>query len=134
MISNIEFSTINSDFQKQIKKDIKAMKSKKKVIIKSDKTRNLYALEAEDYNKLLTKNVTKEYKKINQDKITEINKQSKHIAEKKHLDDRMEVIQKKESFITLKDHKDNFETNPKCRLINPSKTDMGKIAKQILES
>ena len=134
LISNIEFSTINSDFQKQIKKDIKAMKSKKKVIIESDKTRNLYALEAEDYNKLLTENVTKEYKKINLDKITEINKQSKHIAEKKHLDDRMEVIQKKESFITLKDHKDNFETNPKCRLINPSKTDMGKIAKQTLES
>ena len=63
LISNVEFSTINSDFQKQIKKDIKAMKSKKKVIIESDKTRNLYALEAEDYNRLLTENVTKEYKK-----------------------------------------------------------------------
>ena len=51
-----------------------------------------------------------------------------------HLDGKMEVFQKKESFVTFKDHKENFENNPKCRLINPSKTDIGKIAKQILES
>ena len=51
-----------------------------------------------------------------------------------HLDDKMELFQKKQSFITLKDHEENFENNPKCRLINPSKTDIGKIAKQILES
>ena len=38
------------------------------------------------------------------------------------------------AFITLKDHKDNFETNPKCRLINPSKSELGKVSKTILDN
>ena len=38
------------------------------------------------------------------------------------------------NFITLKDHKDNFENKPTCRLINPSKQEIGKIGKQILDS
>ena len=39
----------------------------------------------------------------------------------------------KEAFITLKDHKDNFANRPTCRLINPSKNEVGSISKQILE-
>ena len=39
----------------------------------------------------------------------------------------------KPAFITLKDHKDNFNSNPKCRLINPSKSELGKVSKIILD-
>jgi hypothetical protein len=39
-----------------------------------------------------------------------------------------------EAFITLKDHKDNVESNPKCRLINPAKRELGKVSKVILDS
>ena len=41
--------------------------------------------------------------------------------------------EKREAFISLKDHQENFENNPKCRLINPAKSDSGKISKLILE-
>ena len=41
--------------------------------------------------------------------------------------------EKREAFISLKDHKQNFESNPKCRLINPAKSDLGKISKLILD-
>ena len=41
---------------------------------------------------------------------------------------------KTSAFITLKDNKDNFETNPKCRLINPSKSELGKVSKTILDN
>ena len=34
----------------------------------------------------------------------------------------------------LKDHKDNFENKPTCRLINPAKSEIGRISKQILEN
>ena len=34
---------------------------------------------------------------------------------------------------TLKDHKENFDNDPKCRLINPAKSNIGKISKQILQ-
>ena len=38
----------------------------------------------------------------------------------------------RESYITQKDHKENFQTNPKTRLINTTKTEVGKISKQML--
>ncbi len=33
-------------------------------------------------------------------------------------------MKKREAFISLKDHKENFENNLKCRLINPAKTNL----------
>ena len=36
-------------------------------------------------------------------------------------------------FILLKDRKDDFENNTKCRLINPAKSDLGKVSKFILD-
>ena len=41
---------------------------------------------------------------------------------------------KKDAFITLKDHKENFQSNPKCRLINPAKSELGKVSKVIHDS
>ena len=38
----------------------------------------------------------------------------------------------KQSYVTLKDHKDSFPNHIKCRLINPTKTDMGKVSKKFL--
>ena len=55
------------------------------------------------------------------------------IATELELDDRIETIAERESFITLKDHKPNFNNSPKCRLINPAKSEIGKASKQILE-
>ena len=36
-------------------------------------------------------------------------------------------------FITLKDHKPNFLNNPKVRLVNPAKNELGRITKSILD-
>ena len=36
-------------------------------------------------------------------------------------------------FITLKDHKPNFLSNPKVRLLNPTKSELGRITKSILD-
>ena len=40
----------------------------------------------------------------------------------------------KPAYITLKDHKENFKINPKCRLINPAKSELEKVAKTIVEN
>ena len=42
-------------------------------------------------------------------------------------------IQELQTYITIKDHTDNFSPSISCRLINPSKTDVGKISKTILD-
>ena len=36
--------------------------------------------------------------------------------------------------IALKEHKGNFKSNQKCRLINPSKSEMGIVSKEYLEN
>ena len=45
----------------------------------------------------------------------------------------MESMAKQQAFISLKDHKENFQNNPTCRLINPTKSEMGLVSKKILE-
>ena len=37
------------------------------------------------------------------------------------------------NFISLKDHKENFQNNLTVRLINPAKNELGKISKVILD-
>ena len=49
------------------------------------------------------------------------------------IDDLIERMYENESYITIKDHKENFPNNISCRLINPSKSDIEKISKTILD-
>ena len=44
----------------------------------------------------------------------------------------MFVKGKKNSFITLKDHKPNFQSNPTVRVLNAAKNELGGISKTIL--
>ena len=62
-----------------------------------------------------------------------MNKQAKKIAEKLNIDNRIEKIQESEAYITVKDHQKGFPNNPSIRLINPSKSDIGRISKKILD-
>ena len=49
------------------------------------------------------------------------------------INDRVTTTTKNEAFVTLKDHKSNFGNNPKCRLINPAKSELGRICKAYLD-
>ena len=59
--------------------------------------------------------------------------EAKHISKKLELDNRIECLAKNTAFISLKDHKPNFRSSLPCRLINPSKSNIGKISKSILD-
>ena len=52
---------------------------------------------------------------------------------KLEIDDRAECLARKNAFITLKDHKENFDNSRKCRLVNPAKSEIGRVSKQIAE-
>ena len=133
MIKNIEFRNVNNSLQDQLKNDISEVRNTEKVIIPADKTRTLYKMEKEDYNKYLTENITKTYKKSNMNKVNKLNLEAKKIADKLSISDRVGRLQINEAYITIKDHKENFQTNPTFRLINPSKANIGKISKKILD-
>lgn len=89
------------------------------MLIKVDKTSNFYGMKNDENNNILHNNVTQTSRKIDSEVVMNIKRKSKAIAENLSLDDRIEPNAKKESFINLKDQKPNFETNKKCRLINP---------------
>ena len=57
----------------------------------------------------------------------------KNIASDHSITDRIETMAKRESFITVKDHKENFVNNPKYRLINAAKSELGKVSKVIFD-
>ena len=101
--------------------------------MRADKTTNYYQMQAKEYTSLLKKNVEKEYKKAPDDTEHSINLEAKHIANSLGITNRLDTLSQKSSFITLKDHKDNFANKPTCCLINPSKSELGRVSKSILE-
>ena len=96
------------------------------------KSHNMYKLEEDDYDKLLTKNITKTGKKSSKTKVNQINYNAKRIAEDLSREDRVEKMNENEAFISIKDHIKYFPNKILCRLINPSGSDIGRISKQIL--
>jgi hypothetical protein len=133
LIQNVKFKKVDRNFQKQLSKDTKKIKESDHLLIAADKTTNFYKLEPKTHIKLLEDNITKDYKRAPQSLEKDINMEDKNIASELKLDDRIDTIAKTEAFITLKDHKPSFRNKPTCRLINPTKSEIGKISKKILE-
>ena len=85
------------------------------------------------YNEFLDKAIQKEYKKAPPKVVKNIQSSHSKIVTKLDIEDRVFRTTESQPFITIKDHKENFQNNPTCRLINTSKPEIGKISKQITE-
>ena len=133
IINNIQFMPVTNSFQKKLTHDVKTINSCKNLLIPADKTSNIYKLPPEKYKELLHNNITNHYKKADPNLVTEINTEACNIAQKFKLEGRMECLAPKEAFITIKDHKPNFPNKIECRLLNPTKSEMGKISSKELQ-
>ena len=132
LMKNIEFLNQRNDFQDKLKTEEEAIKNEDKLLVAADKTTNFYKVDPEKYQELLEKEVNNDYKKENIQHIQKINKAHKQVVRDLDIADRVFKTVDREAFVTLKDHKENFDNNPKCRLLNPTKGEIGKISKQIL--
>ena len=133
MIKGIEFDENKTNaFQKKLKAEVKDIKKEPNLIIAADKTSNFYKVGSQSYSSLVERNIQKEYKKEKSQNVQRTNRTHKKIVKKLGVDDRVFKTCYRESFVTLKDHKENFQNNPKCRLLNPTKCELGKISQQIL--
>ena len=92
----------------QLSNDVKNIKKNPKLLVQATKTHNLYEITTEEYNKLLIENISKKYKIITVPVINSINTETKAIAKNLNLGKRIEQYNQYQSFITLKDHKENF--------------------------
>ena len=87
----------------------------------------MHRLSKDEYSNLLQNAITSKYKKTDKLTATNINKEINVI-------DRIEINSTGSSFITLKDHKENFLNGPTTRLLNPAKNEIGRISKHILQN
>ena len=99
-----------NSLQTKLKEDIRKLRNDEKVYVAADKTSDYYKLTPERCAELLNNNITKEYKKTKKNVIDKINKDDKNLRKNLKL-----II-------------DSFLNNPKCRIINPSKPKLIKLA------
>ena len=82
---------------------------------------------------MLNDSITTTYKKASDNIHNKINTDGKKLMKDEDILNRILTNGKHECFITLKDDKPNFKNNPKARLINPVKNEIGRISKNILD-
>ena len=82
MVNNIQFRRVNDEFQQKLKHDIAKMNSSGKVFVQADKTRNMYKMDSDNYQKLLNENITQAYKMADNDTVRNNEAEFNHIANK----------------------------------------------------
>ena len=110
---------------------MKKVSSSNNVFIFANKTRDIHESSPENYHKLILENTTKLCKIGDEELPSDINSEVTNIADNLNIG-----YYGKETSVhnSIKDHKGNFNSNPKCRLINPSKSELGKVSKIILDN
>ena len=78
-------------------------------------------------------NITTSYKKAPIETSININNEATGIISKNKIKGKIRSFTDNNAFITFKDHKENFPYNLKCRLLNPAKSSIGIINKNILD-
>ena len=112
MVHNIEFRPVRNNILSKLKDGVKVINNTKEILVNADKSTNTYKMNKSAYNKYLTENITKTYKKTKREKVNRINSEAKRIAEKLKLNDTIQQLQETEAFILVKDHKGEFLTAP----------------------
>ena len=106
--------------------DIRKIKWLPNVFVFADKTNNTSKMSNDHHQKLLHGNVSKAYQKAPPTLESSINLKAKSISSKLKISNRVKRIARTPIFVTLKDHKGIFCSNPMCCLINHQKTNLGK--------
>ena len=132
LVRNVEFRNFTNQFQDKLKEDVRMIRNAPKLIIEADKTTNFYELTQDQYEELITPSIHKDYKKAAEADLRRAVEQQKKVVMSYDLEDRVMRTQARPARVTLKDHKDNFQEDPKIRLINPTKPDIQIISRKIL--
>ena len=93
---------------------------------------DISARTTEPLSKLLTENISKEYKVANLSELREVNIKASEIAKKEGLEKRMQIFTPGNAYFTHEDHKKHTNGKIPCRVINPAKTHVGKLSQKIL--
>ena len=71
---------MKNNFFSKLKADLKLIDNTKELLVNVDKSINIYKMNKDVYNKYLTENINKAYKKANKYEVNRINSKRKKIA------------------------------------------------------
>ena len=135
LIKNVKFKPAGNPLTNKIRSDLNAVKECEDILVKGDKSRRIYKVQERTYKKELADKISSNYRKADRDLVENVNREAAVIANNLgELDERIDAMPESESFITYKDHKDNFPARKEVRLLNPSKSNIGRISKKILDA
>ena len=134
LTEKLEFKARTNNFMEVLKEDLEKIDNTEKVIVNADKTNNKYLMEPAKYKELLEKNIQAEYKKEDLANVDKVQIEHQKVVKNLGLEERIFKTTERTAFLTVKDHKEHFANDPKARLLNPTKPEIGKISKQILEN
>ena len=133
IIKNVKFHNRPNEFQNMMKRDLNQLKQMDKIVVFADKSNNLYCVSKNEYLNEIKNNITTEYKRSTTMKVDEVNKKAAIIAKRIGQEKNMEVYTPSDCFITIKDHKSDFPSKVNVRVIAPSKSDVGRVSKHLLQ-
>ena len=120
-------------FQAKLREDIERIRKSRKVWVRSDKSNKTYQVSPHEYERILNDKITESYKLDHSDTITQINRDTAKFAQKVNMIDRVGKLEEKSAYILFKDHKKNFPDKKQTRLINPTKTELGFVSKDVIQ-
>ena len=94
----------------------------------------MYKIKPSKYQEILKNKITDNYKIDYNNTIDQINNDTCRFASKLYIEDRLGEFKKKDAYILFKDHEPDFENKLQSRLINSSKTELGKVSKNIIQN
>ena len=136
MVANTKYKENNapkSSFQRRLADEIKEIRREARVYMPADKSNHFYKTSPQTYTALLDKAVHKNFKKADEGEEEAITKEAKAVATSLEVADRIFKTEMKPATISLKDHKDDYLNKPQTRLINPTKSFLGKVSKWKLD-
>ena len=111
LVKQVEFQHHNNTLQTYLINEKNRFAEQTKVIVKGDRSNNLYLISKEDYLKQCRDLISSKYKEVNNNgKIDALNKDAAKIAQSLNMEDRIQKMKRSDIFIQLKDHKLNFKT------------------------
>ena len=112
LVKNVQFrdkKALKKDkFQTDLKKEVNKMTKGEHLITKSDKTNNLYKVNALEYDKIIEREVCMHYRKCAETDVKIIESDIEKYSEILGIKNRVTKLVRSECFITLKDHKDEW--------------------------
>ena len=135
LTQNLKFRNCRKNtLMQKLNEDKKRIMRTDKIIVNADKTSNKYLVAKENYKVMVKKAVTADFKIAKGHDVENANKEHQKIVKDLELTERVFKTTPRDAFITIKDHKDDFMNNTKCRLLNPSKPEVGQVSKIILQN